>query len=441
VLRFLQVLREVEGESEGTLQVSALMGRLKGLYAEPHVGDVAVEMMTIHKAKGLEWDVVLVPGLERKTRSSGSGLLNWLEIDGRTAGEEASIVLAPIWGKGEGSDKLNGWLKSVRARRERAEEKRLFYVAATRAREELHLFAKAERKINGEICAPVEGSLLKACWPAAARAFAAVERPEAGVVEQLLESLRLEDMDYGGLAMAASAEPAQGQAPMIQRLPFGFDPGARFREAEARRLEYPAAAGMRRAPVFERPDGSFGVRAFGNVVHRYLQVMAGRMAAGLSAEALAAELPSWGARLTASLRGEGLAPVVATREAARALRALTLTMEDAVGRWILSPHTGAASESALVMEDARMLRVDRTFVAGAEPLAEGNGFVWIVDFKTTEQGSRSVEEFRAAEKAKYRAQLEAYAAVRGGDLPIRLGLYYPLGVGLIWWASGEGSNL
>jgi hypothetical protein len=93
------------------------------------------------------------------------------------------------------------------------------------------------------------------------------------------------------------------------------------------------------------------------------------------------------------------------------------------------------------MEDARMLRVDRTFLAGAEPLVEGDGFVWIVDFKTTEQGSRSVEEFVAGEKAKYRAQLEAYAAVRGGDLPIRLGLYYPLGAGLVWWESVEGSKL
>ena len=122
---------------------------------------------------------------------------------------------------------------------------------------------------------------------------------------------------------------------MIQRLPMGFDPGARFREAALRRLAYPVAAGLRRAPVFARPEGSFAVRAFGNVVHRYLQVMAGRMAAGVGAEALAAELPGWGARLTASLRGEGLAPVVAAREAARALRALTLTMGDEVGRWIL----------------------------------------------------------------------------------------------------------
>jgi len=440
VMRYLQVLREVEGESDGAVQVSVLMGRLKGLYAEPLVGDVAVEMMTIHKAKGLEWDLVLVPGLERRTRSSGSGLLNWVEMDGRAAGEEASIVLAPIWGKGEGSDKLNGWLKSVRARRERAEEKRLFYVAATRAREELHLFAKAERKSNGEVAGPVEGSLLKACWPAASRVFDAVEQRGVGIVEQLMESLRLEDAEYDGLALAASASGGEEEErpPMIQRLPMGFDPRTRFREAEGRKLAYPAAAGLRRAPVFERPEGTFGVRAFGNVVHRYLQVIAARMAAGLSVEALVAELPSWSARLTASLRGEGLAPVVAAREAARALRALTLTMGDAVGRWILSPQSGAASESALVMDDARSLRVDRMFVAGAAPLSAGDGFVWIVDFKTTEQGSRGDAEFEAAEKDKYRAQLEAYAAVRRseGGVTVRLGLYYPLVPRLIWWESG-----
>jgi ATP-dependent helicase/nuclease subunit A len=448
VMRFLQVLREVEGESDGAVHVSVLMGRLKGLYAEPMVGDVAVEMMTIHKAKGLEWDIVLVPGLERRPRSSGSGLLNWVEMDGRVAGSEtdgeASIVLAPIWGKGEGSDKLNDWLKIVRTRRERAEEKRLFYVAATRAREELHLFAKAERKSNGEISTPVEGSLLKACWPAAAGVFAAIEQRRVGVAEQLMDSLRTEDMDYEGLAMAASAsevDEVQGP-PMIQRLPLSFDPGARFRIAAESRLPYPAAAALRRIPMFDRPEGSFAVRAFGNVVHRYLQVIAERMEGGLSADMLLTELPGWLSRLTASLRGEGLDPALAAREGARALRALTLTMNDPTGRWILSPRQAAASERALAASDARSLRVDRTFVAGDAPLSEGGGCIWIIDFKTTEQGSRRDEAFVEAEMAKYREQLETYAELRrsmpGGELPIRLGLYYPLLPRLVEWESKLG---
>ena len=86
-----------------------------------------------------------------------------------------------------------------------------------------------------------------------------------------------------------------------------------------------------------------------------------------------------------------------------------------------------------------VLRADRTFFAGEEPLAEGERCIWIVDFKTTEQGSRSDADFDAAEKAKYAGQLEAYAALRRampeGDLPIRLGLYYPLAQRLVWWSA------
>jgi ATP-dependent helicase/nuclease subunit A len=97
-----------------------------------------------------------------------------------------------------------------------------------------------------------------------------------------------------------------------------------------------------------------------------------------------------------------------------------------------------------VMEDARVLRVDRTFVAGAVPGVGGQECVWIVDFKTTEQGSRGDAEFEAAEKVKYRAQMEAYAGVRrwmpGGEKPIRLGLYYPLVPRLVWWESEPSLN-
>ena len=105
----------------------------------------AVDLMTIHGAKGLEWDVVMVPGLERKARRHRGRLLTWSEIESGDE-EAAHVVLAPIAGKGEGSKELNAWLKGIHNAREAAERKRLFYVACTRAREELHLFAAPKRR-------------------------------------------------------------------------------------------------------------------------------------------------------------------------------------------------------------------------------------------------------------------------------------------------------
>jgi ATP-dependent helicase/nuclease subunit A len=443
-LRYLSVLRELESEA-GRIDLSVLTVRLKQLFAEPRTGTVQVDLTTIHNAKGLEWDLVLVPGLHRATRRTGSDLLNWLELDGLSPSDDASILLAPIGGKGQDSDRLNDWLKRVRSRRDRAEEKRLFYVAATRAREELRLFAAATRTAKGELAQPLPGTLLKACWPAARFYFHARLNDDAEIVTPSVPpsdkiGWLWDDLGGHGLALAAAADQA---SPPIQRLPLGFDPRARFQIDTADRLAYPSAAALRHSAAFDRPEGGFAVRAFGNVVHRYLQLLAVRLAGGLSPDALLAELPAWPPRLEASLRGEGLPPAVAARNATRALRALQQTLADPVGRWLLSPHRDAASERSLQLPGAGSLRVDRTFRAAQTPLAPGDSCLWIVDFKTTEAGSRSGEVFRAAELAKYSAQLEAYAALYrsldrpDGRLPIRLGLYYPLVPDLLDWHSDQ----
>jgi hypothetical protein len=292
----------------------------------------------------------------------------------------------------------------------------------------------------------VSGSLLKACWPAAEPQLEAVAQQRAASLRPAVPAVVPDATDEEfELDIAAAAEtallPAQSPTPpTIQRLPLSFDPGARFAAAEAKRLDYTPASSLAHRPAFERPEGSFAVRAFGNVVHRYLQVLAARLAGDTTPAALLAELPSWTPRLNASLRGEGLPQKVAATEAARALRALTLTLGDPTGLWILSPHRAAASERDLSTNTVS-LRVDRTFLAGDAPLSSGESCIWIVDFKTTEPGSRTPEAFEAAERAQYSAQLEAYAALRrtlpDGHLPIYLGLFYPLAPRLLYWLAAD----
>lgn len=487
-LRFLSVLRTVEREGGGRVEPARLLGRLHRLYAEPRAGLDAVELSTIHRSKGLEWDVVLVPALERQAPATPTELLNWIELDSAHA-ESAPVILAPIFGKGEASDKLNDWLREVRSQRELAEAKRLLYVASTRAREELHLFGACVQKADGSLSPPVKDSLLGACWDAAEPVFQGVARSaaeggdtwtsyHAGNSAQAyqptllpfpqLDVLSSDPFSMGsssdGLALAAAAEtdaaelelqpavqplvrpaarPQARTAAFLRRLPSNFDPIRRFDRNPNQRLPYTSAAGPEPSPAFGRPEGSFAARAFGNVVHRYLNQLSTRLAAGHSPGALLAELPGWDARVATSLRAEGVAPALANRETPRVLRALLQTLEDEHGRWILAPHAGAVDECSMTTADpmAGSFRVDRSFLAGPGPLLAGTGTVWIIDFKTGEPGGREVQEFLREERFKYQAQLEAYAKIRrslpDGHLPVRTALYFPLLPALLHWASGD----
>ena len=433
---YFDLLRKAEAEGV-TVDLKLLNEDLSRLYATPRHGEIQVDLLTIHAAKGLEWDYVFVPGLERRPRGSTSVLLNWLEFDG-TDEEEAMIVLAPIWGKGEDSDRLNNWLRSVRARRERAEEKRLFYVAATRAREELHLFAACSRRSNQELAQPAYASLLRACWPAAQQHFANLP---AKTHDEDLSTEAHKSFEEASLAQVISSNgPALHRPPLIQRLPDSFDPQKRFQDAFVQRISYLPAASLPQSPAFDRPEGSFAVRAFGNVVHRYLQQLAEHLKKD-APEIVLSELSTWEPRLLASLRGEGLPSTAAAREAARALRALQQALQDDAGRWILSSHPNATSESEFSTFKTRTMRADRIFFAGNSKLSIGNSHIWIIDFKTSELGARSEEAFQEIERIKYKPQLEAYAALQrtlsDGAFPIRLGLYYPLIPCFIAWEFGQ----
>ena len=418
--RYLQLLDEIE-EGGGPVDLKILRRRMGRLFAEPRATEGAVDLLTIHGAKGLEWDVVIVPSLEKKAKVTGSRLLTWSEIESDDE-EAAAVVLAPIAGKGENSRELNDWLKNIHHAREAAERKRLYYVACTRAREELHLFAAPNETTNGEVRLE-HGSLLSAAWPAAERHF--VSAPAPAIAMPFLPFPAPSEDDYVGDIAASVA-----RGPTLQRLPLGFVPMERF-ETKAR-LPYGDVEATPAGLSFERPEGSFEARAFGNAVHGFLEMVAKSLSGGTDADALLGEAAGWEPRIAAVLRSDGLSPASVQRLAPRVLTALKNTLRDAEGLWVLRSHEDAASEFALTswIESRSSVRLDRVFRAGDTPLADGNDRLWIVDYKTSTHGSEGVEEFLAKERTKYAPQMEVYARVMKGA---RVGLYYPMLPRFVWW--------
>ncbi len=427
--RYFQLLDEIEAEGE-VVDMAVLAQRLEKLFAESAVVPGAIDVMTIHGAKGLEWDVVLVPGLERKSPPNRNRLLTWNEFDQRDA-EAARVVLAPIAGKGQDSHALNKWLTEIQNAREAAERKRLFYVVCTRAREELHLFASPALKVNGEVnLAP--GSLLGAAWPAASvRFYEDARRPQAPA-----NLVTMAPWEATVVADLAAGAEERVQPAGLRRLPLSFDARARFDVRLG--LKYRQAEDAPEMTHFERPEGSFAARSFGNAVHGFLDVLSTRLAAGASVETLLREVKGWLPRIETILRGDGLSPAVVKRRALEVRSALENVLQDRDGLWVLGTQAGAASEYAFTSwaDQRRSYRLDRIFRAGAEPHAAGNDCLWIIDYKTSTHGREGSEDFLGREREKYGPQMEAYArAVRldAEATEIRVGLYYPMLPRLIWW--------
>src|SRR6185437_9858774 len=369
--RFFELLDALETSGSG-LDATRMEGRLTQLYAEPEpipANTGFVELLTIHKAKGLEWDVVFVPALERQAANSPARVLTWAVFDELDDSAAAPIMLAPIAPRGEEVDPLTRWLKRRHRNRENAENKRLFYVACTRARQELHLFAAPDVTSSG-VSSGAADSLLKAAWAAAAPHLAntsttgtmpvstksAASPAICGEVDKIAAAEEEFDHDPNNSpddkeiqleSQVANANLIPRLYPTIQRLPLGFDPAIDLREARAHHLPYGETSPAVEGTQFARPEGSFAARSFGNTVHACIERITAGIAAGSSVSTVLAELPAWSTRIAALLRADGLSPAIVARLTREVQAALQNLLSDPDGQWLISPHPGAASEFAL----------------------------------------------------------------------------------------------
>lgn len=122
-----------------------------------------IDIMTIHKSKGLEFDTIIMPGLHRTTQRDQGRLLVWQEIADKN--DNTRLLLAPM--KSEKHDSIYDYITHLENIKAQNELLRLLYVATTRAKRNLHLIFKVEpdEKQSGNLQTPKNGSLLEKLWP------------------------------------------------------------------------------------------------------------------------------------------------------------------------------------------------------------------------------------------------------------------------------------
>jgi ATP-dependent exoDNAse (exonuclease V) beta subunit len=381
-----------------------------------------IEIMTMHRAKGLEFDTVIALGLGRDPPSDDERPLHWLE---RAAADGSKdLLLAPTLAD-EDSRRLTDFVRRADRERDRAERARLLYVAATRARDRLHLVWQLSATRSDP--KPKPGSLLSWLWDAldpAATALAANDDAADAGEPLALEPVLRRLADVAVTRVGAPSEPpvqTTKRTPIAPQLalPFEGEPAS-------------AAAGDEPAATGARPEFVWASRTaahIGTVVHRHLQRIAEAGVDSESAQSIEARAREYAQelRLLGVERGE----IAAAAE--RVIAALRSALEDPHGRFVLGAHDEARSELTLTLRGGDALehvRLDRTFVADGER--------WIVDFKTSRHEGGDRAAFLDSEVERYRPQLDRYAAALAAieRRSVRVALYFPLLKELRSWSAG-----
>jgi ATP-dependent exoDNAse (exonuclease V) beta subunit len=357
---------------------SLLEQKLEIFYAKPSLEETRIDVMTIHGAKGLEFDVVIIPQLARSTRGSDRDLLVW---------SEDALAAQPQ--KADKDSKYELICKE-NSQKEAEEMKRLFYVACTRAKNALYLVGNVSRKQDGQdVKTPASNTLLRLIWDSVKEQFTGELRRRAPVQQSLLEFI-----EEGAKAETILRRlPADWSAPRPEPS-ISWKPELQRSVASTRKVSYEWVS-----------DTS---RHVGTVVHELLKRGSRGNPAMIEAELL---------RL-------GVAHAELAKAAARVGKAVNGTLNSKRGRWILQAHAEARSEWAIsgrIRDKLIHGTIDRTF-------RDEEGRLWIIDFKTSVHAGGRVNDFLNEEQRRYQEQLENYATLlsRISTGPIWLGLYFPL---------------
>lgn len=370
------------------ITLDKLKEKIAKLYAASEHTEDQLQIMTIHSAKGLEFDTVILPHLERKMPTDDKHLLSWLERP--LLNDQTALLLAPIHKTGSDKDAMYEYINRQQKIKSEYEIERLLYVATTRAKKNLHLLFSIQ---NGEKeFAPEHGSFLKKLWPQ-------IEKNKAEII---VENTTLEISKNEDLGIAKR---------LLHRLKTDWTNPMHL-------------TSLSDATIHKKQSGFSLIettpKIIGIATHRILQMLA--------LNGLDWWLKKNKTQQLSYIQTLLMQQHICQQDLLRAKNAIHLalekTLQDQRGLWILQPHTQAKAEFAItsvIDGNAVNLVVDRTFVTV-------EGVRWIIDYKTTTFSHQDLETFLQDEQEKYLTKMLQYkdAVFKHDAREIRLGLYFPM---------------
>lgn len=332
---------------------------------------IKLQLMTIHKSKGLEFDCVILPSLHYRSAVDSNTLLMWLE---RPRKESNDLLLAPIRSAQHKEDKIYSYVRKLNQTKADFETIRLLYVAITRAKQTCHLIAHVN--YDEDYQKPVSRSLLNLLWP---------------IWQQHLPNAIKENIESPGSII----EPKK-----LKRLPIN-------------QFNIDSTTNQTTALIENKPfhlNRNNSARYVGTVIHACLEKISILGADKWNITTLSEQKPLWKKQLLEL----GLPESELDTSLTKIEKTITNVLNNPEAQWILDPtHKEAHSEfpiTSIIDNEIRHFVIDRTFI-------DEKGTRWIIDYKTGTPDKKTI--------ALYQAQLELYAKALShlSKQPIKTALY------------------
>jgi ATP-dependent helicase/nuclease subunit A len=394
VQAFFERIQQIE--RTGQFSPELLATEVQKLYAAPDAkANDSLQFMTIHKSKGLEFDTVILPGLDCRTGRQDQPLLLWEEVSREEAHDPSGVdlVVAPLIPKDAKNSKVTAYdyLKMLEKERANFEDARVLYVAATRVERCLHLLGAAKVNKDGITTAP-KNTFLEMLWPVVHHAFNTEQaiKPNPNLQTKLQTSIeqfipQLVRVSHAQLAEILTTRTPQQAPSSIENLKLAEDKDTLSAD-------------------------------IGTLAHFYMELIANSGVGKWEYERVKLLKPA----MQRWFKQKGYDAIKCDQSAEAVINLLQTTLSSEDGEWVLKTRSTAENELSIESADNQSVIkkvIDRTYIE--------DGTRWIIDYKSVALERNTSDSALKAIAMQYREQLDGYEQLfTQENLPIQKAIFF-----------------